>query len=565
MDTPSQQRVIEVRERGTALLHHPRHNKGTAFTREERAVFGLEGLLPDVVSDLATQVDRIHASFQTKESPLEQYIGLVGLQDRNQVLFYRLLLDHIETYLPIVYTPTVGQATERYSEIFRRARGVWITPRHRGRIRQVLANAPERDVRLIVVTDAERILGLGDQGAGGMAIPIGKLSLYTVGAGIEPRLTLAVCLDVGTDNEALRAHPLYLGYRQPRLRGSEYDALVEEFVAAVSETFPRALLQWEDFKKVNAMRILERYRGRILSFNDDIQGTAAVALAGVLAGVRATGMPLTEHRFVMLGAGAAGMGITEQLISALERAGVTAREIMRRIAVLDSHGLLVAGRAYREGEEYKERYSWSAELATERGLAPGGEHDLEATVAALEPTVLIGASGQPGSFTEAVVRRMAATVERPLIFPFSNPTSKSEGVPTELMEWTDGRALIATGSPFAPVEHGGRVLEIGQGNNVYIFPGVGLGALIAEASQVTEGMFTVAAETLASEVNDAEIERGLLYPGLRRLRQVSRRIAVATAAKAARDGVAPSHPQEELERRAAAQMWEPVYPRLVPV
>lgn len=565
MDNLAQPRAVEVRERGAALLHHPRHNKGTAFSREERAAFGLEGLLPDVVSDLATQVERIHASFQTKDDPLEQYIGLVSLQDRNQVLFYRLLLDHLETYLPIVYTPTVGLATERYSEIFRRSRGVWITPRHRGRIRQVLANAPDPDVRLIVATDAERILGLGDQGAGGMAIPIGKLSLYTVGAGIEPRLTLPVCLDVGTDNETLRAHPLYLGYRQPRMRGPEYDELVEELVVAVGELFPRALLQWEDFKKVNAMRILERYRGRILSFNDDIQGTAAVALAGVLAGVRATGVPLAEHRFVMLGAGAAGVGITEQLIHALERAGVTGEEARQRIAVLDSRGLLIAGRTYRDDEEYKASYSWPAELAAARGLEPGAEHGLEATVAALQPTVLIGASGQPGSFTEAVVRRMAATAERPLIFPFSNPTSKSEGRPAELLRWTDGRALVATGSPFDPVEHGGRTHEIGQGNNVYIFPGVGLGALVAGASQVTEGMFTVAAETLAALVSDAEIARGLLYPGLRRLREVSRRIAVAAAAKAARDGVAPPCPQDELERRVAAQMWDPVYPRLVAV
>jgi malic enzyme len=562
---PAGRRIIRVAERGSALLHHPAHNRGTAFSAEERRTFGIEGMLPDLVSDLHLQVERIHRSFMAKSEPLERYIGLVSLQDRNEVLFYRLLLEHIETYLPIVYTPTVGLATQRYSEIFRRARGVWITPRHRGRIAQVLSNAAHRDKQLLVVTDSERILGLGDQGAGGMAIPIGKLALYTVGAGIEPRLTLPVCLDVGTDNETLLANEFYLGYRERRLRGAEYDALVEEFVEAVREVFPRALLQWEDFKKVNAMRLLERYRRRLLSFNDDIQGTAAVALAGVLAGVRATGRPLAEHRIVMLGAGAAGVGIVEQLERALLRSGVPAAEIRGRIAVLDSAGLLVSGRTYREGEDYKEGLSWSPELAAAHGLSSTEGSDLEAVVAALRPTVLIGASGQPGVFGESLVRTMAAAVERPLIFPFSNPTSQSEGVPADLIRWTDGRALVATGSPFAPVEHGGVRHEIGQGNNVYIFPGVGLGALVAEAREVTETMFTVAAESLAAEVTDDEIGRGLLYPGLRRLRQVSRHIAAAVGRQAMLEGLAPERSPEEIEERLAAAIWEPVYPILEPI
>lgn len=558
----SRPRILPVAERGSALLQKPETNRGTAFTHEERRAFGLEGLLPDHVSDLDLQVARIHASFMEKEEPLERYIGLVGLQDRNEVLFYRLLQEHIETYLPIVYTPTVGLATQRYSEIFRRARGMWITPNHRGRVAEVLRNSPHRDVALIVATDAERILGLGDQGAGGMAIPIGKLALYTAAAGIEPRLTLPICLDVGTDNEALRENRVYLGYRHPRLRGPEYDALIEEFVEAVREVFPDALLQWEDFKKVNAMRILERYRGRILSFNDDIQGTAAVALAGVLAGVRATGLPLAEHRIVMLGAGAAGVGIVQQLRSAFERAGLAPGDAARRIAVLDSRGLLVAGRRYRDGEDYKERLSWPAEFAAAHGLSAGEGHDLATVVEAFRPTVLIGASGQPGVFTEPLIRAMASAVDQPLVFPFSNPTSKSEGRPEEIIPWTDGRALVATGSPFEPVTHAGVRHEIGQGNNVYIFPGVGLGSLVVEARQVTEGMFTAAAEALAGEVRDDEIERGLLYPGLRRLRQVSRRIAAAVARQAITEGVAPDASDEEVEQRLDRAIWEPTYPRL---
>jgi len=556
------ERVVQVPERGSALLHQHQHNRGTAFTPEERRVFGLEGLLPDLVSDLDLQAARIHASFQEKDDPLEQYIGLVGLQDRNEVLFYRLLTDHIETYLPIVYTPTVGLATQRYSEIFRRTRGVWITPRHRGRVRDVLSNVDGHDVRLIVATDAERILGLGDQGAGGMAIPIGKLCLYTAAAGIDPQRTLPICLDVGTDNERLLANEFYLGYRQPRLRGPEYDALVEEFVVAVSELFPDALLQWEDFKKVNAMRILARYRKRILSFNDDIQGTAAVALAGVLAGVRATEIPLEEHRIVMFGAGAAGIGIAEQLGRALVRAGVAPADLARRLAVLDSRGLLVEGREYRSGEEYKEAHSWSAEQAAGMGLTAGEGNDLATVVEALEPTVLIGASGQPQVFHESVIRRMAASAERPLIFPFSNPTSKSEGRPSDLIPWTEGRGLVATGSPFDPVEYGGRVHHIGQGNNVYIFPGVGLGTLVAGAGEVTEDMFTVAAESLAEQVSTEELKRGQLYPGLPRLHEVSRRIARAVARQAIAEGVAPARSEDELEQRLAEEVWEPVYPRL---
>jgi malic enzyme len=550
--------------RGPALLGHPFYNKGTAFSREERTTFALEGLLPDHVSTMEQQVERVYGHITRKTDPLEQYIGLAGLQDRNEHLFYRLLSEHIEALAPIVYTPTVGLATQRYSHIFRRARGIWLTPDQRGRIEEVLQNAPCGDVRLIVVTDNERILGLGDQGAGGMGIPIGKLALYTVAAGIHPQQTLPISLDVGTDNPDLLEDELYLGWRQPRLRGERYDALIAEFVEAVKRCFPRALLQWEDFKKANAIRLLERYRRKILSFNDDIQGTAAVALAGILAGVRATGVPLVSHRVVILGAGAAGLGIAHQVGDAFRRAGVPSEEITSRLAILDSRGLLVEGRSLRPGEEYKQELAWPAALAEAHGLSAVEGSDLESVVRAFKPTVLVGTSGQPGTFTEEIVRAMAEHVERPLIFPFSNPTSKSEAVPADLIAWTAGRALVATGSPFEPVTHGGRTHRIGQGNNVYIFPGVGLGTLVAEAREVTHGMFTAAAETLAAHVTDADLAAGALFPRLTELRRVTARIAEAAVREARDAGVAPAVDDEAISARVAAAMWSPVYPVLEP-
>lgn len=555
---------MRIRERGSALLHHPLHNKGTAFSKKERAAFGLEGLLPDAVSDFDIQTARNYESITRKKDPLEQYIGLIALQDRNETLFYRLLVEHTEEFLPIVYTPTVGLATQRYSHIFRRARGVWITPGHKGRIRTVLENAPCSDVRLIVVTDGERILGLGDQGAGGMGISIGKLSLYTVGAGIRPAQTLPICLDVGTDNRELLDDPLYIGWRQERLRGPLYDELVEEFVEAVESLYPKALLQWEDFKKVNAMRLLERYRQRLLSFNDDIQGTAAIGLAGVLAGVRATSIPLTEHRIVILGAGAAGVGIADQIVGAMRRAGLENDDATSRVAMLDSRGLLVEGRSYGEGEDYKLRYSLPRPIAAGHGLEGVEGIGLEEVVRALKPSVIIGTSGQSGAFTEAAIREMAVHVQQPLVFPFSNPTSKSEATPADVLAWTEGRAFVATGSPFDPVEHNGRIHRIGQGNNVFIFPGVGLGALVVEASEVTDSMFTVAAESLAAQVSAEELDAGQLYPSLRRLRSVSCAIAKAVAREAMAVRVAASFDDEVLAERLSSAIWEPVYPDLEP-
>jgi malic enzyme len=554
---------LEVPYRGTALLRHPLYTKGTAFTLEERAALGLEGLLPQAVSTLEQQERRVYENISRKPDPLEKFIGLAALQDRNEHLFYRVLVDHVEEFLPIVYTPIVGSACQNFSHIFRRARGLWITPAHRGRIHEVLATAPFDDVRLIVVTDNERILGLGDQGAGGMGIPIGKLALYTAAAGIHPARTLPISLDVGTDNRALLDDELYLGWRFPRLRGAEYDALVDEFVTAVKRRFPKALLQWEDFKKANAFRLLDRYRKSILSFNDDIQGTAAVAVAGLMAGARVTGVPLRDQRVVILGAGAAGIGIARLVRSTLSEAGLAGEALTAAVANLDSHGLLVDD--VEVTDEHKRPFVWPAALAARLGLGRGERRDLLAVVRAVQPSMLIGTSGQPGVFTEEVIREMARHVERPLVFPMSNPTSKSEAKPADILAWTEGRALVATGSPFDPVVQDGRTHVIGQGNNSFIFPGVGLGALVSETREVTDGMFAAAAARLADEVHAEDLASGSLFPPIRSLRRVTARVAEAVARRARDEGVGRQIPDSHLLDAVLHEMWNPVYEPLVPV
>jgi malic enzyme len=539
------------------------YTKSSAFSQEERKVFGLEGLLPSAVSTMELQEERAYANIMRKTDPLEKYIGLSALQGRNEHLFYRLLIDHIEEFLPIVYTPTVGRACQEFSHIFRRARGLWITPGDRGRIYEVLGNAFFDDVRLIVVTDNERILGLGDQGAGGMGIPIGKLALYTAAAGIHPSQTLPVSLDVGTDNEDLLKDDLYLGWRFPRLRGAEYDSLVEEFVQAVKRRFPKALLQWEDFKKANAFRLLDRYRKVITSFNDDIQGTAAVATAGMMAGCRVSGIPLVKQRVVLLGAGAAGIGIARLLRDTFRRAGLKGEDLTRATASLDSRGLVVDDEEI--GDVHKRDFAWPAALAAKTGLAKGAPRDLMAVVKAVKPTMLIGTTGEPDTFTEAVVREMGKHVERPVIFPMSNPTSKSEAKPADIVAWTDGRALIATGSPFDPVPYQGRTITIGQGNNVFIFPGVGLGTLLAQAREVTDGMFAVAAQRLADEVKASDLASGSLFPSAHEIRRVSARIAEAVVAEARDAGVGRAILDEDIPALVASAVWNPAYLPMVPV
>jgi malate dehydrogenase (oxaloacetate-decarboxylating) len=551
---------LKVPYRGPQLLSHPMYNKSTAFTRDERRVFGLQGLLPEAVSTLAMQSRRAYANIERKPDPLERYIGLAALQDRNETLFYRVLVDHLEEFLPIVYTPTVGRACQEFSHIFRRARGLWITPEHRGRIERVLGDAPFEDVRLIVVTDNESILGLGDQGAGGMAIPVGKLALYTAAAGIHPSGTLPISLDVGTDNADLLADELYLGWRHPRLRGTEYDALVDEFVQAVRRRFPRAVLQWEDFRKGTAFALLERYRKVLPSFNDDIQGTSAMTVAGLVAACRVTRVPVAEQRVVILGAGAAGVGIARLLRDALRRAGVAGDDLRRAIALVDIHGLVVDDGA----DDFRGDLAWPAALAESAGLGAGSPRDLEAVVRVLRPTVLIGVSGATGAFTETVVREMARGVARPVIFPLSNPTSQAEATPADLLAWTDGRALVATGSPFAPVTWRGNTVRVGQGNNVFIFPGVGLGAVVAEAREITNGMFAAAAECLATQVSEDDLAAGSLFPPIADLRRVTARIAEAVVREAREHGLGRPIAGDEIPRAVVAAMWEPVYVPLEP-
>lgn len=548
--------------RGRELLAHPLHNRDLAFTPEERAALGLEGLLPTAVQTIDEQVAVARAQVLGHERAIDRFVALAELEARNVVLFYRLLATHLEEMLPLVYTPTVGEACERYSQIFRRPRGVWITTEHRGRVAEVLRGAigDGAGIRLIVMTDNERILGLGDQGAGGMGIPVGKLALYCVAAGFHPSEVLPISLDVGTDNEKLRRDARYVGLRAPRLRGPAYDALVDEVVDAVREVCPRALLQWEDFKKANALELLARHRERLLTFNDDIEGTAAVAVAGVIAASRKTGIAMRDQRIVILGAGAAGIGIARLLRRELEEQDVRGDALHRAIAVLDSRGLLVHGREM--DEPYKEELAWPREVARAAGLEPDVEHDLLSVVEALAPTALIGTSGQPGIFDERIVRAMAARASMPAIFPLSNPTRSSEADPADLTRWTEGRAVIATGSPFPPATHAGRTIRIAQGNNVWIFPGVGLGALVAGARRVTDSMFTAAAHALAESVAESDLAEGALYPAIPRLREVAIEVAVAVGRAAMREGVAGELAEGELRARIAAAMWTPEYPPL---
>jgi malic enzyme len=560
---------LQVPFRGPKLLERPLLNKDTAFDDGERNVFGLRGLLPPRTSTIEEQVSLELEHIRRKGDDLERYIGLAALQDRNETLFYRVLLENLEEFLPIVYTPTVGRACQSFSHIMRRPRGLWITPADIDRVPELLRNArvdstgaaaDMGDVRLIVATDNERILGLGDQGAGGMGIPVGKLSLYTAGAGIYPAHTLPVSLDVGTDNEELLADPLYIGYRERRLRGPQYDDFIEAFVVAIKDVYPNALLQWEDFKQHNAIRILDRYRHRLTSFNDDIQGTGAVVLAGVLAAVRAIGRPLAEQRFVFLGAGAAGTGIARTVRAAMVAQGVDAATIGRAIVTADTNGLVFSGRDNLDDD--KREFALRAEALAHYGLGALNASDrlsLEAIVAAVKPTVLIGTSGVAGAFTEAAIREMAAHVERPVVFPLSNPTAKTEAIPSDILAWTGGRALIATGSPFEDVVVDGRNHVFGQANNVFIFPGMGLGAIVAEAREITDEMFLLAAETLASMVSEERLAAGALYPAVSELREVSRQIAAKVVCQSRDCGVGRLYRDGEIIEAVDSAIWFPTY------
>jgi malic enzyme len=552
--------VISTDKRGKELIHDPLLNKGSAFTAKERDELGLHGLLPPMQNTLEQQARRAHNSLLRLTEPLDKYVGLSAIQERNEHLFYRILMDHMTEYMPIVYTPTVGLATQNFSQVFQRGRGVWINPGMRGKIADVLRTTMgEHDIRLIVATDNESILGIGDQGAGGMAISVGKLALYVAGAGINPAATLPISLDVGTNNEALLEDDLYLGWPERRLTGQAYDEFIGEFVDAVREVFPNALLQWEDFRKDNALEILEHHREDILSFNDDIQGTGAVALAGLFSGLRISGGQLSEQRIVIHGAGAAGLGIARQIKAALAETGLSARDIHQCLAVLDSRGLLVDDQPM--SDAYKTELAWEAELANKYNLTDPMHRQLEDVVANYKPTVLIGTSGQAGAFTESMAKTMMSVTERPIILPFSNPTDRTEATPSDLLHWTDGKALVATGSPFEPVNYGGRLYKIGQGNNVFIFPGLGLGALLANSSVVTDDMVSAASQAVANAMTEQELEDGMLFPEIARLREVTKQVGRAVAGKAIADGFANAT-EASVEEALENDLWQPDYPEI---
>ncbi len=531
----------------TALLHDARINKGTAFSEEERDAYRLRGLLPPVVNTIEEQLNRVLENYKQKPTPLEKYIFMIALQDRNETLFYRTVIDNIYDLMPIIYTPTVGEACAKFGHIFRQPRGLYISAKHKGHIARVLRNWPEKDVGVIVVTDGERILGLGDLGAQGMGIPIGKLSLYTACAGVHPRLTLPVTLDVGTDNEELLEDELYIGIRQKRLRGAEYDEFVEEFITAAGRLFPEALIQFEDFATRNAFRLLKKYRDRICTFNDDIQGTAAVTLAGLLGAGRITGQDITKQTLLFLGAGEAGIGIASLCVSAMMREGMTHKEAMSRMWFLDSKGLVVKSR--KDLAEHKLPHARDHEFLP----------DLAAAIEAAKPTAIIGVSGKPHSFTEPIVRRMAEINERPIVFALSNPTSKAECTAEQAYEWTDGRCIFASGSPFDPVTYKGKRHVPTQGNNAYIFPGLGLGAVISRAKHVTDDMFYVATRAAADLTTDEELQQGSILPPLEAIREVSAAIAAAVAEYAWDEGLARRRRPKDIMALVRSQMYYPEY------
>lgn len=532
---------------GVRLIRDPAFNKGTAFTEKEREVLGLRGLLPPKVHSLDEQVLRVLENFRRKPNDIEKYIFMISLQDRNKTLFYRIVTDYIEEMMPIIYTPTVGQACVEYGHIFRRPRGIFISAKDRGRMPDLLRNWPYQDIRIIVVTDGERILGLGDMGADGMGIPVGKLALYTACAGIHHAFSLPITLDVGTENEDLLNDPLYIGLKQRRLRGAAFDDFVEEFIVAVEEVFPRALVQFEDFANVHAFKLLERYRERICAFNDDIQGTAAVTLAGIYSALRITGGKLREQKFLFLGAGEAGLGTADLTVSAMVGSGLSAEEARELCWFVDSRGLVVKSRSDLSG--HKRVYAHDHEFIP----------DFLTAVETLKPTAIIGVSGKAKMFTRPILEAMARINERPLVFSLSNPTSNTECTAEEAYNWTEGRAIYTSGSPFDPVVYEGKKFVPAQGNNVYIFPGVGLGAIACQARHVTNEMFSVAAKTLASLVSEEDLEQGSLFPPLPKIREVSAAIATAVAELAYLRGLATAPKPDDLPAFVKSQMYEPKY------
>jgi malate dehydrogenase (oxaloacetate-decarboxylating) len=554
--------IVTVPYSGPDLLRHPLYNKGTGFTHSERKRLGIEGSLPSQHNPIEKQVARIYKSIFFNKDPVGRNIDLASLQDRNEILYYKLLHEHLEEAMPIVYTPTVGKVCQYYSKVFRRSRGIFVTPDHKGRIEAMLrTSAPFSGVKLMVVTDNEAILGIGDQGAGGMAISIGKLALYCVGGGIHPALTLPVSLDVGTNNQELLDDPLYLGWRNRRLRGAEYIEIIDEFVAAAKAVFPGVVIQWEDFKKDNALKIVDRYSQSLPSFNDDIQGTGAVASACIQAACRVSNTELKDTRTVIYGAGAAGLGIMRQLRVQLADAGLSGAALRDAIIVMDSGGVVSEDRE--SLDEYKREMALPASAVADLGLDAAARKNLQAVVTASKANVLIGASGHGGSFDQATVQAMLAHTEAPIILPMSNPTSISEAVPEDLLRWTSGKALVATGSPFDPVATRDGLRRIGQANNVFVFPGIGLGAIVSGASAISDGMIAAAANSLAASLNDDELASQSLVPKISRLWEVCGAVAMSVAQQAIVDGVAAEEDLTTLQARLDACRWQPRYAEIV--
>jgi malate dehydrogenase (oxaloacetate-decarboxylating)(NADP+) len=535
-------------QRGVKILHDPIRNKGTAFTDADRKALHLHGLLPPRVHSAAEQELRVLGNIRSKPTDLSRYLYLISLQDRNETLFYRVVMNNIVEMMPLIYTPTVGAACQEFQHIYRRPRGFYVSSNDRGKIRENLKNWPHQDARIIVITDGERILGLGDLGADGMGIPIGKLSLYTACAGIHPAHCLPVMFDVGTNNESLLNDPLYNGLEQRRIRGQEYDDLLDEFIEAARETFPGVLIQFEDFGNINAFRLLEKYRENVKCFNDDIQGTGAVALSGIFGALRITGEKLSDQRLLFLGAGEAGIGTADTFVAALVEEGMSVDEARERCCFFDTQGLLTSNRKHIA--QHKLRYA--------RDMEPND--DFLDVVNTLKPTAILGLSGQPGSFPKPVIEAMAKINKRPIIFALSNPTSKAECTAEEAYRWSKGRAIFASGSPFAAVKFGNKTHVPGQGNNVYIFPGVGLGAIVSGSSKVTDEMFLAAAHSLAKQVKESDLAMGCVYPSLSRVRDVSATIAYEVAKIAWAQGLSDREEPEDLMAEIREMMYQPVYP-----
>lgn len=541
---------------GYDLINSPRWNKGTAFDDPERDMFSLHGLLPPHVGTLDEQIERRIQALNQQPTSFQKYSFLRDLQDTNETLFYALLVRHVEQLLPLVYTPTVGEGCQRFSEIWRKPRGLFLSYPNKDRIAQILANPRYDDVRCIVVSDGERILGLGDQGAGGMGIPIGKMALYTALGGIHPEYCLPILLDVGTDNEERLKSPIYIGWRHHRVRGDEYDAFVDAFVQNVQKRWPHVLLQWEDFAGFNAARFLAKYRDHLCTFNDDIQGTAAVATATVISAMNVTGVPLEKQNIVVVGFGTAGIGISNLLVQFMQDKGLSAEEARGHFYAIDRYGLITE----KSKEVRPEQLPYARKDQQVQGWRQGnGEITLLDVIRHARPSVLIGVSGQPGAFTEQAVREMAEHTARPVIFPLSNPTSRSEATAQDLMDWTQGRALIGTGSPFEPVSVGGKKLPITQTNNSYVFPGLALGIIAVKARRVTDGMIKAATEELVRNLPTLHDKQAGLLPPISEARNLGRLIAKAVGKQAIRDGQAEVSDEAELDRQLEANVWEPVY------